>query len=818
MSQKDQASALSTPRSHDVDKPTIQGYVHCNIGPVTSDPSSNLRASPVRGGAESSPEERLQAITAASRNLKEKIIEQSRVVESMAALEQKDQNRNRRSQVSWRGEQCEEPWHEHSHARLLEHIPVESTASGMCDLPGVGGLQSHDSQASKAHNENEVTRKIQAAYRGQDVHKSLHWTLPSDGTLKDTMQGARKGVDGGEEVDDDGTGTNDTLTHTDQLSFVEVEKKTISAGPTQGASANDHMGMMPVVVAPGVPSVPSKPWMKSGGDRHSIVNISARPHQNSYFSGMAGGHVMDLNDSECSVDGRTFIKPESLVSEVSVPIISVSSSSVLQGPLHSTELASSSSGSLSALSSICVNEAVGGRPFYRSSRRAGLQEVNIFLDNSQNSVRSMPNTAGSSLVPKLLTSSHYSLSQDTLIPIPPRSASVTLVKKDAKISDTLSLSNISSTRKEEEEDNILTINPPASSGLFGSCTSSNRSPFLASPLPDIRAGRGGKGYCQEAPMNTSGRYSSRFLDQKLQAELNHLDVITSTIGQMSEVECTQAGSLSLQTRVNVAQLLKAQHEAHKKKMEKITARSEREREQRLRNHVAETRRMREHMEAKLSEQNRKIAMVLEGSNKGMIEIASSLQDVRSSRTAGTGSGTSQEPKMSVDEVHGIAESVPGAAAREYVTVVLSGMIPSSSASQPSMPEVKLVHPNFSTPLSETATISSMTAGEVSEHLEKGSSPVVKAPSEIEEDLDREDSGESVVVKFEVLENPDEMTGVDDTDVKKDKKDGGSGLSTTRSRNVLYVTDVSGGTRTNEEGMEEVRWTVNVFCRSVYTIK
>ena len=94
MSPRDQASDLTTLRYQDEDTPTIQGYVRYNIGPVTSGHSSNLQDSPVRVGVECSLEERLKAISAAARNLKEKIIEQSRVVQSMVALEQKDQSRN----------------------------------------------------------------------------------------------------------------------------------------------------------------------------------------------------------------------------------------------------------------------------------------------------------------------------------------------------------------------------------------------------------------------------------------------------------------------------------------------------------------------------------------------------------------------------------------------------------------------------------------------------------------------------------------------------------------------------------------------------
>ena len=614
----------------------------------------------MRVGAECSLEERLQAITAAARNLKENIIEQSRVVESMAALEQKDQSRNRRSQVSCRGEQHEESWHKRSRARLPAHIPAEPTAFGMHDLSDVSGLQSNASQAAKARDKIEAARKIQAAYSGQVVHKSLHWALPSGGTQKDTRQGARKVGNGGKEVEDDGTGTDDSLMPTDQSSIVEVEKNTISAALTQGTSANDCIGTNPVIVAPcppreGVPSVPSEPWIKNGGDRHSIVNMFAQPHQNRNFGGNSGGHGEDLNANACSVNGRPFITPESFLGEGSVPVISASSSSVLQGPVHSTELASSSSGSLSAVSSTCVNEAVGGMPFDHSSGRTSLLEVDEFLENSQNSVLSMHNTAGSRSVEKMVARSEWEREQ-----------------------------------------------------------------------------------------------------------------------RLCEVD-------------------------------------EESQERASKDHEAETWRIRENMEAKLSEQNGKIAMVLEGSNKVMVENASRLLDVRSSRTAGTGSGTSQEPKISVDVVRGMAESAASAAVGESVKGVLSGMIPCSSASRPSMPEVKLVCPNSSTPLSKTTTVTSMTAGEISEQLEKGSSPVIMEPSEIEEDMDGEVSSGCGMEKSEVLENHDEMTGVEDTDVKKEQKDDGSGLSPTRSRNVVYVTDVSGGTRTNEEGLEEVRWIVGVLA-------
>ena len=65
-------------------------------------------------------------------------------------------------------------------------------------------------------------------------------------------------------------------------------------------------------------------------------------------------------------------------------------------------------------------------------------------------------------------------------------------------------------------------------------------------------------------------------------------------------------------------------------------------------------------------------MVLEGNNKVVVDVASKLQDMRSSRTTGTGSGTSTKPKMSTDYGHGMAASV---AIRETVTCVLSSMRP-----------------------------------------------------------------------------------------------------------------------------------------------
>ena len=235
-----------------------------------------------------SSEERLQAITAAALDLKERIMEQSQKLADAGAPESSGSRYSRKrtylqSAGIVRGvESVPGGSGLHEHSTVLED-----------DLPGVGRLQEHAALVEKERQENEAARKIQATYRGYAVRKSLQWPLPAGGTLGGAlgvtgkagvgvaMPGARGGGDGGER---DEESDNSTLTPVEEEEGVSSRSPTptrfakpmppMSAGGGGGAARHSKP---PAVATP--PATQEDPWKRTGGDAHSIINVFTRHHK-----------------------------------------------------------------------------------------------------------------------------------------------------------------------------------------------------------------------------------------------------------------------------------------------------------------------------------------------------------------------------------------------------------------------------------------------------------------------------------------------------------------------------------------------------------
>ncbi len=202
MSPRERVPSLSVSRSRAETTPSIRGYVRYEYDrPTTS--SALSRTPPTSAGV--SPEYRLQAITTAARELKEKILQQSRRVDSLGDEASGADQGSHRSRVSWRGDHAREEDEQDRHSRFNVRtlfpgkVPADSTGASFkttSELPGVRLLQDHASHAARYRRENEAARVIQAAYRGHAVRKSLQWSLPAGGTLKDSLRGYRKAGDG----------------------------------------------------------------------------------------------------------------------------------------------------------------------------------------------------------------------------------------------------------------------------------------------------------------------------------------------------------------------------------------------------------------------------------------------------------------------------------------------------------------------------------------------------------------------------------------------------------------------------------------------
>ena len=109
------------------------------------------------------------------------------------------------------------------------HHPPHLAQPPSTDLPGVRSIHDHALEAERARREEAAALKIQAAYRGYQVRKSLQWTLPSGRTMGAALKASRVG---------DG---------------VEVESESESEGDT-----NSQQGVKPPLVShPDVTSPPS---------------------------------------------------------------------------------------------------------------------------------------------------------------------------------------------------------------------------------------------------------------------------------------------------------------------------------------------------------------------------------------------------------------------------------------------------------------------------------------------------------------------------------------------------------------------------------
>ena len=193
-------SLTPSPREH-VHSPTS---AHSRLSPHVEKPSppspSGELTSLLRGTAYSKPtttiplnrtrEERIQALTLSALQLKERIaMETKRVTEGAY-----DSYRRSNSQSN----SATPPPRRH----VLQQEDNEEGLTHYAELPGIHNVREHAVLAEQARKEEEAALRIQAAYRGYQVRRSLRWRLPSGQTLG----GIRRGGDGGESESEDGGG------------------------------------------------------------------------------------------------------------------------------------------------------------------------------------------------------------------------------------------------------------------------------------------------------------------------------------------------------------------------------------------------------------------------------------------------------------------------------------------------------------------------------------------------------------------------------------------------------------------------------------
>ncbi len=120
------------------------------------------------------------------------------------------------------------------------------------DLPGVQNMRTHALMAERAKKEMEAALKIQAAYRGYNVRKSLKWGQPPPKSP--------------EEFQPPKPPSSEVFTFT-----------TTTSSLTTTIPSASHV---PIVMQPrSVPEDTLMPWKQTGGDNYSVINVFTRQHQ-----------------------------------------------------------------------------------------------------------------------------------------------------------------------------------------------------------------------------------------------------------------------------------------------------------------------------------------------------------------------------------------------------------------------------------------------------------------------------------------------------------------------------------------------------------
>ena len=575
-----------------------------------------------------SQEERIEAITAAALDLKEKILIQSKKFADVSAQTSVMDYSPVHSEEIWNSRDEQHPSHaDFGHDSLPVHVTRVSSGFVSHDLPGVGVLQECATQAERVHEEEEAARKIQAAYRGYSIRKSLRWKLPTGGTLAEVMQGARRGGDGVEEKEDVGA---DTVMLTPRKDGVVSDG---GDGGEAGASL-PHQHYEPKL---SVPAVPTEPWKKDGGDNLSVINIFTRKHLQDYAPVLAEGG-RNQNGKMPSPIPRS--EPLSCHT-----VSSPSSVSAASGNYSYSGIFEDSAGSMPAIpSSSSVSSAVELSTGNQSGRAAGgkgeggaLGEVKEELSTSGLSTEYSTDSFLCSISPmqKSPTSSQSA----------PHSIIVTPSNKTHTLSNSLSStksSTVSSGRRggngKKGGGSRPSVTPSSSSSVDSSL------PVLIPPLPN---------------------HSGSSVGENLEA------LVMAARGQSSpqSLEQSRAIPLAHHEATDIVQLLKSQQQADNQKGKEEMVK--RHRDTAILVSLEEAKKMREEVEEHMREHSNRLAQVEEQSSRAILDLTARLHQVQSSSNSMSSSSVGQV--VSADMVRAITESVAAAATREAVSVVLKDM-------------------------------------------------------------------------------------------------------------------------------------------------
>lgn len=574
-------------------------------------------------------------------------------------------------------------------------------------LPGVRNLQRHALEAEQARVESEAARKIQALYRGYCVRRSLKWELPSGGTLGDVVggvQGARRGGDGVEDKsDDDDDDDDDTITPDEDAESADNVPPSAAAPTNTSATLTrpvlgnglhhcylpkEETTPTPTAAAAHGAKATTEPWLRTGGDTHSVINIFTRQYTHSEYPDMI---LKEMTSKQPPVSsppqakqpltsspwqppsehaqytysedfasttsgkkgGRTEeVEVESVTSDLSSSFSRDSLYSADASPQQQKTPPTNQSGSdhthTATPTSRSISEHISGA--------TGSTTTLTTRSSSDHTSTATPTTRSSS--DHTVTVSMQSGSDHTPTATPPSKSQSRSASRSSSDAAAAVPSAHTSSSKHSKKSNGSAITPPGSPSFVDSFTTSTSSP--TKPVPPLlnQTGTGHHHHHQEP------RLSPRSLELKHQAELNLLEAVEDARQHVAQVENTRAISLAQQETVVVAQLLKTKEQEHQKEVRNLRTHNGTEEDRRRRNVATNTpstkeelEKMRVRMEEQIHEQESKLALMKSESDRALQDLSARLSKVGS--TEGNG-----------DVMTAMAKDIASVVARETVQEVI----------------------------------------------------------------------------------------------------------------------------------------------------
>ena len=545
------------------------------------------------------------------------------------------------------------------------------------DLPGVRNVHEHALRAEKLRQEAEAAIKIQAAYRGHCVRKSLRWKLPSGKTLGASLREGQTN-----RGDESRSSSTDTLTPPPPPAEEDEMEKEISTpvisplhGHTQkqeGTHVHAHVHTQPPSFEAKGPQITSSsatavprlsPWQQTGGDEHSIINVFTRQHEKLR-------QTLDQLSDQKRAEIRGFGEEGRAKSET---------------PKHST---SSVHGSQPGATSITHSHSYT-YTFEQASLSKSASErsphSSIFSEDSLHA-SPPPKHKPTSPSPTLSPHSHHSSPRSAASP-PSRASSASTLTSGSPSSKSKPKS------KQSVEERVHVITPPGSPSFVESFAdlsprsvssqtskpkslpkspSSKADDTTRSAKPPVSSTPSGVRVSSTAALPTvtvtesGGRLSPRSLQLKLQSELNLLETVEDSMRQLSQVESARAVSLAQQETVALAQLLKSRQQGHEQELQVMASKSEKEMEEargKLDREAALMAEQRQRIEREHAEEMQRIR---EEASRASHEATLRLNEARTAAS----DAVIQAAKEHLEAAHKIAESAASAAAREAVKATL----------------------------------------------------------------------------------------------------------------------------------------------------